>query len=66
MGNLSPMTITTATAVHTLTFAASAYLFPVFDNVNKVLTLFSDSAHTVALVVFTNVVQYTPNGYTAS
>ena len=66
MGNLSPMTITTATGVHTLTFAPATYVFPVFDNVNKILTVFNESAHTNAIAVFTNVLQYSANGYAAT
>lgn len=62
---MSPFKITLASgAVITLTFTGSAY--PVFDNVNKILTLFGESAHATSIAVFTGVAQYTSSAFTVS
>lgn len=56
---LHTLKITTSAGTATVTYSVNYIFYYVFDNVNKILTIFQDSAHTSSLAVFTGVISYT-------
>lgn len=56
------LTIYTETATFTVTYTINVY--PVFDNVQKVLTIFDATTHINAIAAFTGVIRYATDAFT--